>query len=87
MEIFYLFSKSTITSGGHQETHREVATSGEKNISQYSRDITTSGGQNSQRYACVANHENDIDSASQLNRNERRGLDFDINSNNKSKQS
>ncbi|CAC5366751.1 unnamed protein product [Mytilus coruscus] len=67
---------NSVNSRGHQETDREIATSGGQNISQDSRDIATSGGQNSLRHASVANHDNDIDDAIslQLDRDERREI-------------
>ncbi|CAG2218405.1 unnamed protein product [Mytilus edulis] len=46
MDIFFplleKFVSQTVTSCGHQETDREIATSGGQNISQVSRDIATS---------------------------------------------
>ncbi|VDI40432.1 Hypothetical predicted protein [Mytilus galloprovincialis] len=89
LPLFEKFVSQTVTSGGHQETDREIATSGGQNISQDSRDIATSGGQNSLRHASVANHDNDIDDAISLqpDRDERRGLDLDIDSDNESQQS
>ena len=86
---FWKVHFSTVTSGGHQETDREIATSGGQNISQDSREIATSGEQNSLRHASVANHDNDIDDAISLqpDRDERRGLDLDIDFDNESQQS
>ncbi|VDI49373.1 Hypothetical predicted protein [Mytilus galloprovincialis] len=89
LPLFEKFVSQTVTSGGQIETDREIATSGGQNISQDSRDIATSGGQNSLRHASVANHDNDIDDAISLqpDRDERRGLDLDLDSDNESQHS
>ncbi|CAC5418226.1 unnamed protein product [Mytilus coruscus] len=71
MDIFLLHSKKfvsqTVTSGGHQETDREIATSGGQNISQDYRHIATSGGQSSLRHASVRYSVVDKDSLSTEN--------------------
>ncbi|CAG2233974.1 unnamed protein product [Mytilus edulis] len=89
LPLFEKFISQTVTSDGHIETDREIATSVGQNISQDSRDIATSGGQNSLRHASVANHDNDIDDAISLqpDRDERRGLDLDLDSDNESQHS
>ncbi|CAC5374262.1 unnamed protein product [Mytilus coruscus] len=80
---------NSVKSLGHKGTDREITTSGGQNISQDSRDIATSGGQNFLRHTNVTNHDNAIYHAISLqhDREERRGLDLDTDSDNESQHS
>lgn len=74
-----LVSDKSVTSGGQQETDREIATSGGQQVSQSPTRTTTNLTENAS-----TSHENDDAVSLQLSRDERTALDKDIDSDNES---